>query len=107
VESVLLTATFGSTSYENADEDGMIVRSRSTDFLISADLLVVPSGKILPEVGDLVMVFSVEAPPVPPYEQQTFEVSRLGSEGHYRVSDPEGKVFRIHTRLVGKQKVFN
>ena len=89
---VTLNATRGSTSYEVFDDSGMAVRSRSTDFLITAADLVLNSIVELPERGDKIRV-TVDA------VVYVYEVLNLG-DSHYRLSDPYGTTLRVFTKLV-------
>ncbi len=92
-QSVTVTATLGSTTYEVADEDGLLIQAKSTDFLIAASALVLGEGLVAPELGDRIIrtIDSVDV---------TFEVLDLGGVGHYRPADQYGKVLRIHTKQI-------
>jgi len=93
--SVSLSATRGSTSYEVADMDGLIVRARSTDFIITAASLILASVEVLPERGDKIVV-TVGS------DVFTYEVLDLGDAGHFRQADPQGITLRIFTKLITK-----
>lgn len=93
-ETITVTATLGSTTYEVADEDGLLIQAKSTDFLIAASALVLGEGLVKPELGDQI-IRTVGG------EELTFEVLDLGGVGHYRPADQYGKVLRIHTKQIG------
>ena len=80
-------ATFGSTRRESADESGLVIESRTRDFLILAAEL-----GILPEPGDLIAVGG-----------RLHEVMNLPGEGCWRWSDPYHQTLRIHTKDVGAE----
>lgn len=88
-EVITIPATRGSTGYEVVDESGMASEARAVDFIVSADDLVFSTVVILPELGDKITVGT-----------DIFEVMGLGAGGHYRSSDPFGKMLRIHTKHV-------
>ena len=92
-QSVELSATLGSTTYEIADEYGATVEAKATDFLVSADELILGDEKTFPETGDQIRVTRHDRTLV-------FEVMDLGGAGHWRPSDPYGKTLRIHAKLV-------
>ena len=80
-------ATFGSTRRESTDESGLVIESRTRDFLI----LAVELG-ILPEPGDVIAVGG-----------RLHEVMNLPGEGCWRWSDPYHQTLRIHTRHTGDE----
>ncbi len=80
-------ATFGSTRRESADESGLVIESRTRDFLILAAEL-----GILPQPGDVIAVGG-----------RRFEVMDLAGEGGWRWSDPYHQTLRIHTRHTGDE----
>ena len=92
---VTLSVTRGSTSYETFDDDGLSVRSRSTDFIFTAADLILSSNLTLPQRGDkLIMTLGASV--------STYEVLDLGAAGHYRPADPYGTTLRVHTKLISK-----
>lgn len=96
VESVDIAATLGSTTYEVADEAGVIVQAKATDFIVSADALVLGGAPTKPQVGDRIRVTSGT-------KVLVFEVLDLGGAGHYRPSDPHGKMLRIHAKQIDEE----
>jgi len=96
VESVDLAATLGSTTYEAADEAGVIVQAKATDFIMSADALVLGGAATKPRVGDRIRVPSG-------VKVLVFEVLHLAGAGHYHPSDPHGRMLRIHTKQVDEE----
>ncbi len=96
VESIDLAATSGSTTYEVADEAGVIVQAKATDFIVSAEALVLGGAATKPQVGDRIRLPSAT-------KVLIFEVLDLGGAGHYRPSDPHGKMLRIHAKQVDEE----
>jgi len=96
VESVDIAATLGSTTYEVADEAGVIVQAKATDFIVSAETLVLGGAATKPQVGDRIRVTSGT-------KVLVFEVLDLGGAGHYRPSDPHGRMLRIHAKQVDEE----
>jgi hypothetical protein len=95
--SVELPATLGSTTYEVMDESGATVQAKATDFIVSADALVVGGETVKPEPGDRINVPAGE-------KLLVFEVLDLGGAGHYRPCDPGGRMLRIHAKQVGEEQ---
>jgi len=89
--SVQIAATLGSTTYEVADEAGAVVQTKATDFIVSADTLVLAGEPVKPQPGDRIRV---------PAGGKTlvFEVLDLAGAGHWRPADPFGKALRIHAK---------
>ena len=96
VESVEIAATLGSTTYEIADEAGVTVQAKATDFIVSAEALVLGAAMTKPQVGDRIRVTSGT-------KVLVFEVLDLGGAGHYRPSDPHGRMLRIHAKQVDEE----
>lgn len=96
VDSVGIAATLGSTTYEVADEAGVIVQAKATDFIVSAEALVLGGAPTKPQVGDRIRVSSGT-------KVLIFEVLDLGGAGHYRPSDPHGKMLRIHAKQIDEE----
>ena len=93
-DSVDLAATIGQTTFEQADEYGVIHRTQSRDYLISA--------------ADLVLVGTVEQPKAGDRIRETvgaqvflYEVMAPGGEPPWRYSDPHRNTLRVHTKFVG------
>jgi hypothetical protein len=89
----VVLATIGKTTFEVDDGYGVLVRSESRDFLVSADDLVVDGTAIMPQRGDRIQ------------ETQgavtfTYEVTAPGKEPCWRWSDAFHKTLRIHTKQV-------
>lgn len=82
---VPVSATFGKTDYEIADEAGLTVGSHVWDFLIRADEL-----GFEPQAGDVIAASG-----------RKYEVMNLGGEGCWRFSDSFRQTYRIHTRDTG------
>lgn len=96
VDSVDVAATLGSTTYEVADEAGAIVQAKATDFIVSAEALVLGGGPTKPQIGDRIRMPSGT-------KILVFEVLDLGGAGHYRPSDPHGKMLRIHAKQIDEE----
>ncbi|HOQ06010.1 MAG TPA: hypothetical protein PKY88_12445 [Anaerohalosphaeraceae bacterium] len=89
-ESVPVLATFGKTTYEVEEAEGVTVGAEVVDFLIAAADLVIQDQPIRPQYGDQIIVAG----------QGTYEVLDLPGAGCYRYSDPYQMTFRIHTKLI-------
>ena len=92
-ESVQLAATLGSTGYETSDDFGAMVQARTTDFIVSADALVLDGQHATPQPGDRISVTAGA-------KLLVFEVLALPGGEHYRPADPHGRMLRIHTKRV-------
>jgi len=92
-ESVEIAATLGATTLEVTDEAGVTVRTQQTDFIVSAEALVLDGEKVTPQVGDRILV---------PGSGKTlvFEVLALAGGEHFRPCDPMGTALRIHAKQV-------
>lgn len=90
VDTVQVLATFGKTTYEVEEAEGIKVGAEVIDFLISAADLVLQDQPIRPQYGDQILVTG----------QGTYEVLDLPGAGCYRYSDPYQMTFRIHTKLI-------
>ena len=95
-ESVEMAATFGRTTYEVTDESGATVQAVATDFVVSAEAIVLGGERTLPDPGDQIRVSAGG-------QTRVFEVMDLGGAGHYRPADPYGRMLRIHTKHVDTQ----
>lgn len=96
VETVDIAATLGSTTYEIADEAGVTVQAKATDFIVSAEALVLGAAITKPQIGDRIRVPNG-------VKVLVFEVLDLGGAGHYRPSDPHGRMLRIHAKQVDEE----
>lgn len=91
--AVIMQATAGSTSFEQADEAGLIHRIESRDFLLRSADLDLGSGPTLPSAGDLIREISS-------YSERTYEVNAMGGGPPWAYSGRDGIVIRVHTRLI-------
>jgi hypothetical protein len=91
-----VSATIGRTEFEQADEEGLIHRVESRDFLIRTADLDFGSGLTLPRAGDQVR----EAVGTQVF---VYEVNAPGGQPPFRYSDPYRKVLRIHTKHIGTE----
>ncbi len=91
--SAAVQATLGRTDYEVTDESGLTVQAVATDFLVTAEDLVLDGAVTLPQPGDRIRLAVGE-------QVKVYEVLDLAGSGHYRPSDPYGKTLRIHTKQV-------
>jgi len=96
-ESVEVAATLGSTTYEVTDDAGATVQAKATDFIVSANALILGGQAAKPQPGDRIDVPSGG-------KVLVFEVMDLGGAGHYRPADPYGKVLRIHAKQVDEEE---
>ena len=94
VASVSLKATDGEDFSEQRDDYGMIVANRSRDFLIAAADLIISGSVVEPDRGDYITATENG-------KSVVYEVIAPGSEIHFRYSDPERKMLRIHTKQIG------
>lgn len=92
-DSVEIAATLAATTYEVADEAGAVMQAKATDFIVSAEALVLGGAVSRPIVGDRVRVTVGDG-------VRVFEVLDLGGTGHFRACDPDGRMLRIHTKLI-------
>ena len=95
-ESVEIAATLGTMSLEVSDEAGVMVRTRQTDFIVSAAALVLGGAAVTPQVGDRVLVAAGG-------KTLVFEVLALPGGEHFRPADPAGTVLRIHGKQVDEE----
>ena len=96
VNSVAVQATVGRTVFEQDDGGGVIVRTEIRDYLIDAVDLVLGGQAVLPERGD--RIEETEGG-----KRYAYEVMPLGSEPHWRYSDPYRKTLRIHTKHIATE----
>ena len=96
-DSVDLPATIGQTTFEQADEYGVIRRTQSRDYLISAADLVLGGAQEQPRAGDRIRETSGA-------QVFLYEVMAPGGEPPWRYSDPHRKTLRIHTKFVGMER---
>ena len=95
-ESVEIAATLGSTSLEVSDEAGATVRTRQTDFIVSAAALVLGGAAVAPQVGDRILLPSGG-------KVLVFEVLALPGGEHFRPADPAGMALRVHAKQVDEE----
>ena len=94
-----VTATVGRTVFEQDDGVGTIVRTEVRDYLIdTADLVLPKIGQVLPERGDKIEESEGS-------KTFIYEVVSIGSEPHWRYSDPYRKTLRIHTKHIATEVV--
>lgn len=94
--TVEVQATLGETTFEQADDFGIVQKIESRDFLIRTSDLILDGQPAVPKAGDRLrdtqgtQVF-------------VYEVSAPGSEPPYRYSDPYRKALRIHTKHIATE----
>ena len=98
VDSVPVQATVGRTLFEQDDGSGAIVRTEVRDYLIDTADLVLAGQPALPERGD--RIEETEGG-----KKFTYEVMPLGTEPHWRYSDPYRKTLRVHTKHIATEDV--
>ncbi|MFB3894447.1 MAG: hypothetical protein ACE15C_20795 [Phycisphaerae bacterium] len=96
-ESVEIAATLGATSLDVSDEAGATVRTRQTDFIVSADALVLGGVVVTPQVGDRILVPSGG-------KTLVFEVLALPGGEHFRPADPMGTTLRVHAKQIDEEQ---
>jgi len=94
--SVEVQATLGETTFEQADDFGIVQKIESRDFLIRTGDLVLNGQPALPKSGDHIHDTSGT-------KVFVYEVSAPGSEPPFRYSDPYRKALRIHTKHVATE----
>jgi hypothetical protein len=96
VQSVELSCTMGTTTYEATDEDGFSIQETAVDFMFAASSLILGDSVVLPKLGDWLRHTVGD-------EVRLYEVLDIGGGGHYRYSDPFGKRLRVHAKLTGTE----
>jgi hypothetical protein len=101
-QSVEVQATVGRTVFETADAYGVVERSESRDFLVTAADLVLDGQAVLPERGDRIRETQVATGDSPGRDGKTFvyEVMAPGKESPWLWSDLYRRTLRIHTKQV-------
>lgn len=89
-------ATIGKTTFEQADDAGLIHRVESRDFLVRTAELDLGAGPILPRAGDQVRETVGTSVFV-------YEVNAPGGQPPFRYSDPYRRVLRIHTKHIATE----
>lgn len=95
-ESVSVTAVVGASDMERSDGDGAQVAFRSTDFIITASTIILAGFVTQPRRGDKI-IRTVGS------TRRTHEVLPVDGEQHFAYSDPTGKQYRIHTKLIREE----
>ena len=95
-DSVSVAATIGKTTFEQADEYGVIHRTESRDFLVLTADLVLDGSPTLPKAGDRIREADGD-------QVFVYEVLAPGGEPPWRYSDPYRRTLRIHTKHVGTE----
>jgi len=95
--SVEVPATIGRTVFEVDDGFGVLERVESRDYLILAEHLVLDGQPALPQRGDRIR----EADGA---NVIVYEVTAPGREPHWRYSDRDRKILRIHTKQVDTEQ---
>ena len=85
VDSHTVEAVLGQTNYDVVDEYGGRVGAQVADFLVRAEAFPFDT----PQPGDQIV-----------YDGVVYEVMDLAGQGHWRWSDPDRTMLRIHTREV-------
>jgi len=92
-DSVEIAATPGSTPYQVNDSFGAIIEAVATDFIVSADALVLGGQQITPQPGDRIRMPDGD-------KVLVYEVMDLGKDGYRQA---RGKSLRIHTKQVDSE----
>lgn len=93
--SVSLSATIGRTTFETADDFGVVQQTESRDFIVEAADLILDGEQTLPMRGDLIEETVAG-------ETHVYETLPLPGEQLWRYSDPHRVMLRIHTKLAEK-----
>lgn len=92
-----MNATIGQTPFETLDQNGVLIRTESKDFLIAlADLETACGNGYRPKVGDKIVDVLEDL------RQVEYVAVRYGTEDHWRWSDMNQQTLRIHTQAVGE-----
>jgi len=97
-EAIAVEATVGRTVFEQDDGAGVIVRTEVRDYLIDTVDLVLSGKQELPKRGDRIEELQNS-------QQFIYEVMSIGTEPHWRYSDPYRKTLRIHTKHIATEEV--
>lgn len=89
-QSVELPAVVGQTTTERDDGSGMVLRSKTRDYLIAVADLAIEGQSTQPQRGDR----------IEESDGHVYQVLPLGSDPEWRYSSPINTVYRVHTRLV-------
>ena len=98
-ESLELAATIGRTEFEQADEYGIVHKTQSRDFLVSAADLVIAGATVLPKSGDRVR----ETTGGQTFVYEVLAQNQTGERQPWRYSDPQRRTLRIHTKLIATE----
>ena len=90
-EAVAITATVGETAYDADDGSGFMVRFVSRDYFVRPQDITFGGVVSLPVPGDLIEEQAGHLTHV-------YEVMEAPGRKHYDLSDPYGKLYRIHTK---------
>ena len=93
-ESVTVQATIGRTFYETYNDEGIMQRMESRDFMIALGDLVIGGEATTPQLGDRIREVQGGVTVV-------YEVMSPGQEPHYQYADHARAMVRIHTKGVG------
>ena len=91
-DTVDVAAVIGRTLFEN-DDDGIVEKEKSRDFIIIQAVLILSGSAIEPQRGD--QIDETRGSTV-----YTYEVLADDGRRQFRDSDDYHKAFRIHTKLV-------
>lgn len=94
VDSVSLSATVGRTQFAVDLGGGMSEVWESRDFIIRSEDLVIGSSAVVPQAGDTIRQTVNET-------AKTFEVMAPSGHPPYRLGDPNGLSYRVHTKYIG------
>lgn len=96
-ESIEIAATLGNTSLDVTDDAGATVQSPQTDFIVSADALVLGGVMITPQMGDRISLTTGG-------KTLVYEVLSLPDGRHFRRCDGSGRMLRIHAKQVDEEQ---
>lgn len=93
-----ILATFGSTDTEETEDGEVVVQSKATDFIFTADDLNFGGGPDDPAIGDHIKYVSSGT-------EFDYIVVELAGSGHFRPLDGRSSMIRVHTKLFRKESV--
>lgn len=97
-DTIELAAAVGSTAFERTDDHGVIHRTESRDYLITAADLVLAGTATLPTPGDSIEEHDSD-------RVHVYEVVAPSGEPVWRYSDPQRRTLRIHTKLIRTEQL--
>lgn len=90
-QTAIVSATRGSSNYEELDADGIVHRHQTRDYIVRTADMLLGGSPIKPQDGDRVLDGA-----------QTYVVVSLNGDPPWRYTDAHRSGMRIHTKLVSE-----